>query len=351
MEFDKPEEAQPVAETIEEASDGTVDHQGLARLVERYEPADTFPFILEASQSFRPAEIPRAKSSPPKTMAIAVIAIVALLGCGLSVFFWTRFSSAPSAPPRTDNRNTNINLGVNNPPGADVPAEMIVVPGGEFQMGRAGGLVQEGPPHAVTVASFAMDKTEVTNAAYAVFLHETNHTPPSHWGGNSPISGQEQMPVDNVSLEDANAFAAWRSKQDGMNYRLPTEEEWEYAARGGDQGNLYPWGNNWAGGRTATKDAGLASPKSVGSYPYGKARWGHLDMIGNVWEWTSSKASYYPGSNENVSPAHANWSIIRGGSVLSDPQGVKPINNAFRDWIAPTTKDGLLGFRLLRDGS
>jgi formylglycine-generating enzyme required for sulfatase activity len=196
-----------------------------------------------------------------------------------------------------------------------------------------------------------MDKTEVTNAEYTDFVRETNHTPPSHWGGNTPISGQEQMPVGNVSLEDAKAFAEWRSKRDGVKYRLPTEEEWEYAARGGDQGNLYPWGNSWLAGKAAIKDAGLATLKPVGSYPEGKARWGHLDMIGNVWEWTSSKPSYYPGNELAVKPDHRNRAIMRGGSLASDHAGDKPISNVFRDWIEPTTKSDLLGFRLVREGS
>ena len=218
-------------------------------------------------------------------------------------------------------------------------------------MGRKGGAVQEGPPHSVTVASFAMDKTEVTNAEYADFVRETNHTPPSHWGGTAPLSGQEQWPVGNVAFQDAKDFAAWRSKRDGVTYRLPTEAEWEYAARGGDQENLYPWGNNWTSGIAATKDAGLATLKPVGTYSEGKARWGHLDMIGNVWEWTSSKSSYYPGSNLNTIPEHKDWVIIRGGSLASDPHGDKGISNAYRDWIEPTTKNDLLGFRLVREGS
>jgi formylglycine-generating enzyme required for sulfatase activity len=74
-------------------------------------------------------------------------------------------------------------------------------------------------------------------------------------------------------------------------------------------------------------------------------------MIGNVWEWTSSKPSYYPGNDLTVKPVQQNWEIIRGGSLASDPQGDKPITAAYRDWIDPTTKNELLGFRLVREGS
>jgi serine/threonine-protein kinase len=291
----------------------------------------------------------KKKSSLPLILTAAVIGFVVLVGGGAGLYFMTRSTPEPAKPPVVNNGN-GTTPGTNTPDAKAKP-ELLSVPGGTFQMGRTGGPVQEGPQHSVTVGAFAMDKTEVTNAEYAEFVAATNHTAPSHWGGNKPIAGQEQWPVTNVSLDDANAFAAWRSKRDGAKYRLPTEEEWEYAARGGDQGNLYPWGKTWMSGRAATKDAGLATLKPVGSYPDGKARWGHLDMIGNVWEWTSSKPSYYSGNDLTVKPVQQNWEIIRGGSLASDPRGDKPITAAYRDWIDPTTKNELLGFRLVREGS
>lgn len=293
------------------------------------------------------------KSSLPLILAAVVVGFVVLVGGGVGIYFMTRSSPGSTTPPVVINGSNGTNPGDSNSPNSVIKPEPLAVPGGTFQMGRADGpsTGQEAPPHSVTVESFAMDKIEVTNSEYADFVSEMNHPPPSHWGGKSPIGGQEQMPVVNVSLEDAKAFAAWRSKRDGVKYRLPTEEEWEYAARGGDQENLYPWGNSWISGRAATKDAGLATLKPVGSYPEGKARWGQLDMIGNVWEWTSSKSSYYPGSDLLVKPEQKNWYVIRGGSLASDPQGVKPITNAYRDWIQPTTKNDLLGFRLVREGS
>ena len=79
-----------------------------------------------------------------------------------------------------------------------------------------------------------MDRTEVSNTEYAEFVNETNHAAPGHWAGNKPPFGQELWPVVNVSFDDATAFAAWRSKRDGVTYRLPTEQEWEYAARNGE---------------------------------------------------------------------------------------------------------------------
>src|SRR5207237_519184 len=86
---------------------------------------------------------------------------------------------------------------------------------------------------------------EVTNLEYAQFVKQTGHAPPPQWGGNRPPAGDEPLPVSNVTYDDAVAFAEWRSQRDGVKYRLPTEEEWEFAARNGDQANLYPRRRLW----------------------------------------------------------------------------------------------------------
>jgi serine/threonine protein kinase/formylglycine-generating enzyme required for sulfatase activity len=287
------------------------------------------------------------KSSMPMMLIAAVIAVV-LIGGGIGAFLMMRGggTTTPGGTQVSGQGQTE-----NNTPPAAIKPDLVAIPGGTFQIGRAGGLQQEAPPHSVTVASFLMDKTEVTNAEYALFVNEAKYPAPSHWSGGKPIGGQEQWPVTNVSVEDAKAFAAWRSKRDGVTYRLPTEEEWEYAARNGDQGNLYPWGNAWAQKRAAMKDSGDVTLRPVGSYPDGKNRWGVVDLIGNVWEWTSSKASYYPGGALQILPDHKDWMVIRGGSLVSEPRGEKAVTGAYRDWIAPTTKNEYLGFRLVRGGS
>jgi iron(II)-dependent oxidoreductase len=133
-----------------------------------------------------------------------------------------------------------------------------------------------------------------------------------------------------------------------VTYRLPTEEEWEYAARNGDQTNLYPWGNSWANDSAIVK---MASPQAVGSLPNGKNRWGVVDLIGNVWEWTSSKASLYPGSSRTVAEQDKDSYVMRGGSYASDPSGERAITATFRDWVPASTKHTTLGFRLVRAGS
>ncbi len=228
-------------------------------------------------------------------------------------------------------------------------ADLVQVDGGTFQMGRSGGTPQERPAHPVQVQAFLMDKTEVTNSEYAQFVRATSHPAPEYWSGNKPPFGQELWPVVNVSLDDAKQFAAWRSQRDGAAYRLPTEEEWEYAARNGAQSDLYPWGKSWKDGNAILKEA---TPSPVGSRPGGNNRWGVSDLIGNVWEWTSSKVSVYPGNTTVIPRETKDLVTIRGGCYVSDPTKAEtPITSAMREFIPATTKTPLLGFRLVRSGS
>ncbi|HEX8138663.1 MAG TPA: SUMF1/EgtB/PvdO family nonheme iron enzyme [Pyrinomonadaceae bacterium] len=297
--------------------------------------------------------VPPFAAAAPKKSALPMILIAAVLGLliiGGSVGAYFMLSSKPAVvnqpEPKPDSKPGG---GGTNNDTKPTKAEMISIAGGTFQMGRNDGSPQEGPAHPVTVSDFSMDKTEITNAEYAEFVNETKRTPPSHWPGGKVLAGQEQWPVNNVSLDDAKAFAAWRSKRDGVTYRLPTEEEWEYAARNGQQGNLYPWGNSWANDSAVVK---MVSPQGVGSFPGGKNRWGVMDLIGNVWEWTSSKASIYPGNGRLSVPAQDQDSyVMRGGSYASEPSGERAITATFRDWVPASTKHPTLGFRLVRAGS
>jgi serine/threonine-protein kinase len=275
---------------------------------------------------------------------IAVIVLV--LGVGGGGAYFMLKSKTPEPPPRKPGGDPN------NPP--VVKNELIQIPGGTFQMGRVGATVSELPVHAVTLKPFDIDKTEVTNFEYAQFVSETQHEPPSNWAGGKPLPGQEALPVTFVSYDDAVAFADWRSKRDGKQYRLPTEEEWEYAARGGDQNNIYPWGNAWVEDNAVTKGTGSTMPQPAGSSPNDKTRWGVMDMMGNVYEWTSTKATYYPGSTLKVEGEQLAWYVVRGASFATD-QAIriagttqsKPISATRRDWFSGNTKVSVLGFRLV----
>jgi formylglycine-generating enzyme required for sulfatase activity/serine/threonine protein kinase len=280
-----------------------------------------------------------AKPKKSPALLVGIIFLVLLLGAGSIVGYilWPRPPVVVKDPGK-------------NGPTAPVTfkPEFAEIPGGTFQMGRDDGpKPQERPAHTVTVGSFAMDKTEVTNAEYADFVRETRYAPPANWPNGKPAFGQELWPVVNVSVEDAKAFAAWRSKRDKVTYRLPTEQEWEYAARNGAEDSLYPWGNTWLDGRAVVKEG---FPKAVGSAPEGKTKSGIEDMIGNVWEWTSTEFTMYPGNTEaEFPPQYKGWVVKRGGSFLSDPNDKdNPITATYRDFAPASLKHPTIGFRLVR---
>jgi formylglycine-generating enzyme required for sulfatase activity/serine/threonine protein kinase len=234
------------------------------------------------------------------------------------------------------------------------PAGMVYVPGGAFDMGanpdQIKAIVPQGmmmwfedetPVHKVDVPPFYMDKTEVTNAEYAKFVEATNHTPPrgAAWNGLRVRPGFEDHPVTNVNYEDAEAYAKWAGK------RLPTENEWEKAARGADD-RLYPWGKEFDPKRCNVSASGGETTAPVGRYPDGATVFGCLDMTGNVWEWTSGPYTAYPGNTtgKGFDPAKR---VCRGGSWKEkEPSGVMATTR-----LAQTTDTRVaeIGFRCAKD--
>lgn len=203
------------------------------------------------------------------------------------------------------------------------------------------------PARTAEVKTFWMDQTEVTNEEYASFVRETKYAAPTNWINGAPRPGEEKWPVTMVSLNDAKAFAAWRSRRDGKNYRLPREDEWEYAARNGSQSTLYPWGNEWLNNYANVDSKSL---KPVGSYPPSpSARWQVKDLIGNAWEWTSTEAAPY-GSNPLKLKIPKGQFVIRGGAYLEPHSGPEAITATRRTSFPPSTKDEAIGFRLVLDG-
>lgn len=283
--------------------------------------------------------VPQKKSSLP---IVIVLLVVLLVGGGVGGYFLLRTkTTTPPGPGNPGNPEA---------PEAKIKPELIDIPGGTFQMGRNDSLPQESPAHAVTVKAFSMDKTEVTNAEYAQFVREANHRPPEQWGALKPPVGEDLLPVSNITYDDVMAFVEWRSKRDNVTYRLPTEEEWEYAARNGDKNNLYPWGNAWLPSHAATQEAGLGKAQAVGSYREGGDQWGIQDLMGNVWELTASKASVYKGNPAQLPAQLKDWIVVRGGSFQSQSKGDRPVSATLRDWVVPTYKSVTLGFRLVKSG-
>lgn len=327
----------PPTETIADPETTRISHPATGKAI-----ASSFAGTANASGSQRLVfDLPEKKGASRVLLASGVILLV-LVGTSVGAYFLFRQRPKPEVvtPPSQTQTSTQ-------PVGTR--ADLIAIEGGIFQMGRDNGPPQERPAHPVIVQAFLMDRTEVTNSEYAEFVLGTNYAAPTHWSGRKPPFGQEQWPVVNVSLEDAQAFAAWRSKRDGVAYRLPTEEEWEYAARNGQKSDLYPWGANWNDKLAVVKEA---TPLAVGSRPAGKNNWGVVDLIGNVWEWTSSKVSAYPGNKTVVPESTQDWITIKGACYVSDPAKLEtPITSAMREFVPSSTKTTLLGFRLVRSGS
>ncbi len=302
-------------------------------------------FAGTAAHPFPRVDVPLTAKKKSALPIVLVIVLVLLVGGGVGGYFILKgMRPTPAGPgkPPTD------------PGEVAVKANLVSITGGKFQMGRSDGPPSEVPAHPVTVGNFEMDKTEVTNLEYGQFVKQANHAPPEQWGSIKPPVGQESLPVSNISYDDAVAFAEWRSKRDGVTYRLPTEEEWEYAARNGEKDNLYPWGNSWEPGRAAIQEAGVGAPQAVGTYPQGMNSWGVLDLVGNVWEWTSSKASLYGGDPDKRLAQQKDWIVIRGGCYASSIKGSfppGPVSATIRTWVAPNFKNPFLGFRLVKVSS
>jgi formylglycine-generating enzyme required for sulfatase activity len=241
----------------------------------------------------------------------------------------------------------------NTPTTPPTKTTLVQIPGGTFKMGRNGGLDNEKPEHEVTVKPFSMDKTEVTNAEFYEFMSSDGGYRPSsadkflaNWENNKPIRGEEMMPVRYVNIEDVNAFIKWRSKRDGVTYRLPTEEEWEYAARNGDKENVYPWGDKFDK-ECAVLERASNDPAPVGTKSCPNT-WGVDDLVGNVFEWTSSEPALYPGSSGEVKPLTEPHRMVRGGGAIYKSTGTAAITSAYRIAVPANKRLAELGFRLVK---
>jgi serine/threonine-protein kinase len=216
-------------------------------------------------------------------------------------------------------------------PVSSAPPGMVYIPGGTFTMGRDNAPNQEETPaHSVTVAPFYIDKEPVTQAQYSRFL----------WKGQrfsiGPPHSQAAWPATNVSWEDAQAYCGWAVP----GGRLPSEAEWEFAARGTD-GRLYPWGNSFTSALVDSLETGLGHPEPVGAHPDAAGPFGVLDMSGNVWEWSADDYKPYLGQTSAFAiPDDAK--VIRGGAFKSDKEHV---TTTTRNLDHASTRSPLIGFR------
>jgi formylglycine-generating enzyme required for sulfatase activity len=255
--------------------------------------------------------VPGGKGAPhadAKTHTFQRASLVA--GAAIVVLALFGWMAAWRGAPRT---GANTNQSPTPPP----EQGMVFVPGGTFKMGRNDGDNYEGPARDVTVEPFYIDKFEVTCEEYQQFVDKEKRPSPQGWRNGKYPPGTARLPVTGVSWVEADAYAKWAGK------RLPTEKEWEFAARGADA-RLYPWGNEWKPDYVNAADGGPGRPTEVGLHPGGASPFGALDMVGNVWEWTADSIHPYEGGNipEDRLPERERNSlkVLRGGCYLSNAQ-------------------------------
>lgn len=307
--------------------------------------ADPLLYVLAKSiKKPEPPPPPPIVPDPPTPWLVIALMIGAVLVVilVLVLFFGWVFSA-----PATERNTSKAPINVDTPKRQRVnqaqaqpspPTRMVYVRGGDFMMGTNNGDVYEEPPHPVTVKPFFIDVYEVSCADYERFVRSAPHRSPEGWLEDKCPSGKAQQPVCNVTWDDAMAYAAWAGK------RLPTEEEWEFAARGTDA-RAYPWGPQW---NERMANAGGASRQiaNVGTFK-GASPAGAYDMVGNVWEWTASDLKPYPGGKLPGAP-RGELKVIRGGSWREGPEQA---TTTYRGYLfARGSRDySATGFRCVKD--
>ena len=217
---------------------------------------------------------------------------------------------------------------------------MALIPAGEFIMGSNERWDDEAPEYIESTEKFYIDLYEVTNAEYEKFTSATQHEIPYHWLNEKIPKNKENHPVTYINWMDAKRYCQWKDK------RLPTEKEWEKAARG-ESGNIYPWGNVWVTNKSNHPYKSSVGTEPVGSYPNGRSPYGLYDMSGNVWEWVDSFYLPHPGNTLTRGEYGTDKRVLKGGSwfdCLSYGCGLSaPTFN--RSFFTPEVKNSSFGFR------
>ena len=224
------------------------------------------------------------------------------------------------------------------------PFGMVYIPEGYFQMGTSSGKSDQKPMHFVYTSAYFIDKHEISNAEYMQFLQATGHEKPLYWEDEN--FNHPDHPVVGVSWYDAMAYAKWKGR------RLPTEAEWEKAARGSDD-RFWPWGRKWSKGfvfyfvNIFGEDDNYRFTAPVNYYQSGVSPFGVFNMSGNVWEWCLDwyDKGYYrlsPEVNPEGPKESANMKVLRGGSWVNDIDTVQIVNRARND---PKARNKIYGFR------
>jgi formylglycine-generating enzyme required for sulfatase activity len=279
---------------------------------------------------------------------------------------------APDAKSSLDSLlggRTIFTLGTPTPPLLAWVPELVKIPAGRFLMGSSDADKQaesdEKPQHSLELPDYWIGKTPITNVQFRPFVEGDGYHNQTYWTNagwqwreskklmkpaywENPEWNGAEYPVIGVSWFEAVAYCRWLSKQTGNIFRLPSEAEWEKAARG-PKGLIWPWGNTWEAGRCNSEEAGIGKTTPVGHYPNGASPYGALDMTGNVWEWcTTQWGKRYPYQLEdewlvNYLEANADYRVMRGGSYHHKQQYVR---GAYRNDYYPRIRTYHRGLRV-----
>ena len=229
----------------------------------------------------------------------------------------------------------------------------VEVPAGEFRMG---GSEDGGPQHHLCLERFWISKVPITVAQYRRFVKATGYRPPNDWPDGHPRWYWENCPVTYVSWHDALGYCGWLSETTGKSISLPTEAQWEKAARGDQDGRVYPWGDEWDCIKCNTSELGRDDTMPAGTFLGGASPYGCLDMAGQVYEWTASLWGedwqeprfgypYDPSDGrEDLGVGDGVFRVIRGGSFVGDKARARC---SHRSSYASDTPDFSLGFRVV----
>jgi formylglycine-generating enzyme required for sulfatase activity len=245
--------------------------------------------------------------------------------------------------------------------------QIVKIPAGKFLMGSTKEQAQavlketnndsnwqkwldwEQPQHAVELSEYSIGKYPITNREYQAFIQDAKYKPPQGWDGDKFPDGKGGHPVVNVSWNDANEYCKWLSEKTKKPYRLPTEAEWEKAARGED-GRVYPWGNDFDSKKANTSETKIGDTSEVGQFsPQGDSPYGCADMAGNVWEWCNDwfDEKEYKNRKDGVKDPQGakqgNARVFRGGAFYINERLARC---AYRDRRSPGSFIRSQGFRV-----
>ena len=263
--------------------------------------------------------------------------------------------------------------------------QVVQVPAGKFLMGTTPAQAKqvlasisdkenwknrlgwEQPQHEVQLSEYAIGKYPVTNREYQAYLQESGASPPRNWDEDQYPAEKGDHPVVNVSWEDVKKYCVWLSEKTNKHYRLPTEAEWEKAARwkpsssssssaergAGDEGEalIYPWGNEFDAERSNMSDSGIGATTPVDRYENGTSPYGIYDLVGNVWEWCEdwfAEDEYKKRAGQEIKdPLGAekgDFRVLRGGSFGDDEAYLRA---AVRGGYLPYNRNYIIGFRVV----